>query len=367
MNQDPVESWLEGAVKDSSGRFSVDLIRAHHKLTKVAELEPGLILGKLLQAALLAGVTQVRLQLHSRIVQARLSLATPDAQADQVQQELTYAFALARALKPEKASWETSSGHLNLLESFAEIPVGHVCTFKLHFRGGSLWQQLKELIKSRTLFHSFVHQRLGFYPVPLFLDGVRINGSPWPKTPDWPPRQVHTVHLVDADRPLETLWTYRIPRIQLFLARLYLGKEYIHGGEGLTLVLKGPETFELDTFPVGDPSMVAVAPGKTPGTMRMWTGSHRYRAQGTTADPDQVDFFCQRWIAWKTDEEKAEIWPIRHGLLLNPIEIPWAPKGVRVVVGVHSLKVDLDQLHVIRDQEFEKLETDIRSEIEETK
>ena len=103
---DPIQQLVAEGQKDSSGRLSLDLRAIRRTLARVSKLEPGLMLGKLVQAAVVAQARRVRFTLTEREVQARIDFRDPVVQPDLVRQNLAAAFVLAQGLEPLKLSWD---------------------------------------------------------------------------------------------------------------------------------------------------------------------------------------------------------------------------------------------------------------------
>ena len=80
----------------------MDLLAAQRKLAKVSQLEPGLMLGKILQAAVVARATQVRFAVSARDIVAKINFPETARTDQEVQEHLATAFALAQGLRPRE-------------------------------------------------------------------------------------------------------------------------------------------------------------------------------------------------------------------------------------------------------------------------
>ena len=155
----------------------MDLLAAQRKLSKLAELEPGLMLGKLVQAAVVAQASQVRFAVGAGDLVAKINFPET-ARADQeVQEHMATVFALAQGLRPRELTWLCGGITRNFVgPATGDGPLATEGLAVFRFgRPASLWQELRALVVARRDAAALLRQRAYLCPIPVFVDAVRIN------------------------------------------------------------------------------------------------------------------------------------------------------------------------------------------------
>lgn len=359
---DPIQELIGEAKADSSGRFTVDLLRAQQKMAEVAKLEPGLLIGKVLQAAVVGGASQVRLQIHPKEVVARISFPDLSPAEKTAQDELEHAVALTLALDPVEASWESAGSAIDLRQGPKDLPVQGLCIFRYRPKVAGFWEELKSILRHRTSFHAFVHQRFAFCPVPIYLDAARIAGPQPLKYAGWRGPRIDVIHPCPRTNPAEDRWILPIGAYDFF-GQVHLGGKIYGTGKSPIVRIQNVEPPRIEPsgifLPTAAPGTLLLDPpaGQKGENYKLavWLDAGQYLSPETRPGPDQFHFLARRWLTRNAELPGAEFWPIRRGMLLNKITLPWAPIGTRIVATVSHLKVDLDQLNLVQDEGFDAM------------
>jgi hypothetical protein len=380
----------EGRI-ESSGSFSMDVIAAQRKLTSVARLEPGLLLGKLIQAAVAAQATQIRFTLEREGVLAKIHFPEKARTDQRVQHYLATAVALGQALGSRQLYWEASGQRRQFARresSDGWLNTEGLCLFR--FLGPQLgfWESLKLSLSGRHSMHALAHRRTYLCPIPVYLDGVRLNA---PR----PPRPIsncfEAIGLAARDTPCGQRMSIPPicdlePRRVRIGGKDYTGKQSFGVGRDQNSVLlegcREPEVRGRD-IPYGfSPASRGHLRPAAGGVVLCnvcdhigedltlivrhqweWLNAGHYLNSATALQGHVPHLNARRWIRLGSIGT-SELWPIQDGLLLNPIELKRIPPGAQVILPVGDLALDLDQLNLVQDDIFLEFEQRLGAEIQ---
>lgn len=371
----------------------MDVIAAQRKFTSVARLEPGLLLGKLIQAAVAARATQIRFTLEREGVQAKINFPETARTDQRVQQYLATSIALGQALGPRELSWEARGerrGFARRESSDGWLVTEGLCVFR--FTGPQLgfWEGLKQSLSGRHSMHALAHRRAYLCPIPVYLDGARLNAPA-------PPRRLKqcldAVHLASLDVPCgQRMSIPPICDLEPRTARIG-GKDYVGKMSFATysdknhLLLDGcvaPEVRRREVPqgmnpasrghlrpPAGGMVLCNVCEPRADLEPRVfhqweWLNAGPYLNMATTPQGQVPHLSARRWFRLGSGEA-SELWPLQDGLLLNPIELRRVPAGAHIVMPVGDMALDLDQLNLLRDDLFHEFEQRLGVEVSRLK
>ena len=392
MIEDPIRQLLAEGRKVSSGGFTMDLLAAQRKLSKVAELEPGLMLGKVIQAAVVAQATQVRFALSARDIVAKINFPEAARTDQEVQEHMATAFALAQGLRPRGLTWTcggVTRSFVGRVSGEGALRTEGLAVFRFEGRYTTLWEELRALVVARRDAACLLRERAYLCSIPVFVDAVRVNH----------PAQAGIHPGCDV---LQLSRRGNLPRNQVLAPspracqahkvllddETYLGKSSF--GENpspmhslKTVILEGAkdpdvverkipdrEQFDLRNV-VTSPGLALcnhVGPG-IDGLNRVsvqtdWINPEAYLSPETTRESFDPTLYAQRWISRLDKVQRpSELWPVQDGLLLNKVLLPNCPVGFRVIIPVRDMKLDLDQLNVLQDEVFQKLQEQLNAEL----
>ncbi len=115
---DPTSQLAAEGQHDSSGKFSLDLLAAHRKLSKLSQAQPGLMLGKLVQAAVAGQARALDFTIGSSQITARLHFDREAANQELVQKHVALAVA-------SHLSWQGGGQECCLLTSAPDQLLAH--------------------------------------------------------------------------------------------------------------------------------------------------------------------------------------------------------------------------------------------------
>jgi hypothetical protein len=330
---DPVERWAGEGAKDSSGAFSLDGEAARRKL---ARMNPDLWLGKLVQAAVCGGAREIRFRLGRFGVEARLALSGD--LSGRARSCVDMALALAGSLEPGKLTWD---GRVFLMQ---QKPL----------------QQLRALLTGRRNRHLLLYERAYLCPIPVWLDGVLLNA----------PRRLPSTGC-EALRVAQSGGFLAPSLTDLRATSVHLGGQHAAGwnsfGQGTSeqrlLVVEGLPQARLESRDLDrrlpsrdwvssqdeDEEVVLCSSCLAKGEVNEqweWRNAGPYLSRmGQPCRFTRVD----RWISYSLLPARCIAWPVRDGLLLDPIEID-GPSGCRAIVAADNLKVDLDGMRLVENE-----------------
>ena len=410
-----VDSFLQQlasvGLHDSRGAFTMDLEAAARKFSHAAGLQPALFLAKLVQAGVVSQAREVRIQIGAETVMIKIVPTAEEStwrrmpelmngqqeHETRLSQHVLQSFALAKALNPRELSFEYRANgefgyHLDLLTANG-VPTSFGKDWNQHeppyvivrFRHGlppGFWAGLVASLRPRANYHSFMAQRCCFSPVPVFVDGARINN---PLSHD---ALVHRVYLKDSHKATSffpvaapkavgagTVWLagqvysgtthdrcflYEIRNVEhaRVEARTFGPQErpgrYAQPLQGGTILVSRFEEVPSGeyVFPfVREQSewldCRSLLPRLTP------SGSTTYLASN-----------C--WLSCAPGGG-AYLLPIQDGFLMDKINLAQWPSGSRAVVVLSDKKTDINLTGIIQDEEVEGLIAELGRELEELK
>ena len=385
---DAISQLVAEGRRESSGSFSMDVIAAQRKLSNVARLEPGLLLGKLIQAAVAAGATQIRFTVEREAVQAKINFPERARTDQRVQQYLATAVALGQALSPRELFWEAHGERRHFAHKQSTdgwLTTEGYCVFRFLGQAVGFWEGLKSSIFGRQSMHELVHRRAYLCPIPVYLDGARMNA---PAEPAAAREGLEAILLASLDVPssqrmaIPPLCDLQPWRVKIG-ERQYPGMNSFGGDRKRTFAcLEGafqPEVRHRENphglspvskghlRPDGGGMVLCnstIYGGLVPEINYQWEWTNCVPYLRTWTTPQgQVPHICaRRWIRMGTDLP-SQLWPVQDGLLLNPIELARLPLGVQVIMPVGDLNLDLDQLNLVKDELFHEFEGQLLAEV----
>jgi len=380
---DPIEQLVSEGRKESSGSFTMDLLAAHRKLAKVSQLEPGLMLGKIIQAAVVARAVQVRFAVSARDIQAKINFPETARTDQEVQEHMATAFALAQGLKPRELTWlcagetrrftgrDTGNGPLR---------TEGLCVFRFEGRYPSLWEEMTSWIMARRDAACLLRERAYLCPIPVFLDACRVNrpdqagirpgcevvqltlrgGLPRDRVLAPAPRDAEAQRVHMDGRLFEGHNSFGRP-----IDPRYPPKVYILEGADRPEIKERNHYDGWQADMVGRPVTDIVVLCNTIGSLQFfnatnqveWLNPHPYLSPETTLANYAPNLCARRWITITDNQNSpSELWPLHDGLLLNKLPLTKCVGGCRVIVPVSQVNLDLDQLNMQQDEIFHELE-----------
>lgn len=193
MGFEELEAQLQEGTLDSVGRFTIDLASRAQKFAGLVGLEPCIFLGRLLQAATVGRVNQIRYSVSAKGIRVQLH-ARDGTEFDafkpyvlgelpppgSVRHYLELAFSSALALKPKKLTWTCLGSCADLLtESSAPVKRDEakaVLEFEWSTTEGWL-VSVKRMLSGRLQVLEFLNKHCCFSVIPVFVDGRRLQFS----------------------------------------------------------------------------------------------------------------------------------------------------------------------------------------------
>ena len=390
---DAISQLVAEGRRESTGSFSMDVIAAQRKLSNVARLEPGLLLGKLIQAAVAAGATQIRFTVEREAVQAKINFPERARTDQRVQQYLASAVALGQSLSPRELFWECAGKRRHFAQKQSTdgwLDTEGPCLFRYLAPALGFWEGLKSSIFGRNSMHNLVHRRVYLCPIPVYLDGARMNA---PRAPSQAREGLEAILLASLDVPSGQRMAMP-PLCDLEPSRVRIGEHRCSGSNSFGgsrsstfAFLEGavqPEVKRRENPQRLSPASKGHLRAEGGGVVLCnstsygadscpqvhyqweWSNSLAYLSSWTTPQ-GQVPHLCaRRWIRLGTNLA-SQLWPVQDGLLLNPIELKRLPAGTQVIMPVGDLNLDLDQLNLVQDELFQQFEAQLAAEVERLK
>lgn len=388
---DATERLLNEGTKVGSGGFTVDLEAAARKLAKVAALEPGLMLGRLVQAATVAGATQIRFSVGEDTVEAKIFFEGQCANPALTQQYLRQAMALALSQKPRELSWECGARHLDVLKGdlvlsaqeeveHEAIPARGLSVFRYRERDKGFWESIFGGLRARGSYHSFLSKRCQVSPLPVYLDACRLNLINEPKSEF----DLTSIELQSASAPL--CQRIAVPNSSLFCAgTVHLGGEIYRGdrpffGVGLfdmrnenkTLVLRGVARARV--VHTRGPNLAAAMRLTNRSELRnngnvairvaveewSWEDCETFLSPLTTQVATPLHLCAKIWTSQGKGRYPAELFPVVDGLMLNPVVIRDLTPGTRIIAVCSGMETDLEGMNVLQNDQFTKFVKSLR-------
>lgn len=391
---DPISQLVSEGRKDSSGSFTMDLLAAHRKLTKVSQLEPGLMLGKIVQAAVVARAAQVRFTVSTSEIQAKINFPEAARTDQEVQEYMATAFALAQGLKPRELSW-TCAGETR---RFTGRDTGHgplktegLAVFRFDCPYPSLWEEIRSWIVARRDASCLLRERAYLCPIPVFLDACRVNrpegvgiragcevvqltlrgGLPRERVIAVSPyaAEAQRVHIdgqtyigqksfgraIDPRHPPKFYILEGADRPKVEHRHLYGGERKSDPIRQTAADLGGVVLCNVD---ISSADVFAVS------EQVEWHNPHPYLSPETSLTSYSPSFCARRWISiFDNQNSPSELWPLQDGLLLNKLQLSACVPGCRVVVPLSGVNLDLDQLSMQQDEVFHALQVELVPEL----
>ncbi len=374
----------------------MDLLAAQRKLAKVSQLEPGLMLGKILQAAVVARATQVRFAVSARDIQAKINFPEAARTDQEVQEHMATAFALAQGLRPRELSWQCGGltrQFTGRVSGEGALKTEGLAVFRFEGRYPSLFEEIASWVVARRDAACLLRERAFLCPIPVFLDAVRVNApesarlqpgcevvqlalkgglprnrviAPCPRLAQaqavWLDNRVVRGYLSFGERPDPRF----PPKSFIFegaegvqMAERQLGPHAVVDSRATLAANHGPGTLALTNHSSGH--------GQVPVTVSSqweWLNADAYLSLETTRESYLQTLCARRWISLFPDQkQQSELWPVQDGLLLNKIPLTRCAGGCRVVVPVREVNLDLDQLNVLQDEVFQALQDKLVTEL----
>lgn len=374
----------------------MDLLAAQRKLAKVSQLEPGLMLGKILQAAVVARATQVRFAVSAYDIQAKINFPETARTDQEVQEYMATAFALAQGLRPRKLSWQCGglTRHFTgRVSGEGALKTEGLAIFRFEGRYPSLFEEIRSWVVARRDAACLLHERAYLCPIPVFLDAVRVNAPEAAKI--LPGCEVVQLalrgglprHRVIAPCPRQC-------RSQV----VWLNEQVVRGGKAFgetpdprfrpkAYILEGADAPQLternftayeyvDSRPTlaashGPATLVLsnTTNGRTESLNHVssqweWNNADAYLSLDTTRESYLQTLCARRWISlFPNESQQSELWPVQDGLLLNKVPLSRCVGGCRVIVPVREMNLDLDQLNMLQDEVFQALQDELATEL----
>jgi len=316
-------------------------------LADVAVTRPGLMLSGLVQAAVAGNAEEIRFLIGASEIRAKIHYPSTSWPNARVQSHIARSIAVAQLLRASEISWECGGEKrcfTEIKETEPVVPNRGLCIFRFASRPASFWEGLRELLGIRHRAHKELYERCLFCPVPVFVDGVRVNNPA-------PIRRGAGCEVITLAPPGAPPGLVILTPTQ---ARLGFGLISIAGRTfksepdlyGQTLILEetGEPQFETHTLP--EALGVTVAKLFQPyvddgGYVHEIT---RERTDWLNAAPFLARwdkhfecFRARRWLRL-TDEKRPSAWrPIVDGVQLDDVVIPNSPAGCLVIENVSEL------------------------------
>ena len=392
MALDPISQLVAEGRKVSSGSFTMDLLAAQRKLSKVAELEPGLMLGKIIQAAVVAQATQVRFAVSARDIVAKINFPESARTDQEVQEHMATAFALAQGLRPRELTWTcggVTRSFVGRVSGEGALRTEGLAVFRFEGRYPSLWEELRAMVVARRDAACLLRERAYLCPIPVFVDAVRVNQpaqagiQPGCDILQLSRRGILPRNQVLAPSPRACRAQKVLLGEQTFQGKTSFGEEPSPMHPLKTLILEGTQNpraaeREIPLQEQLDLRSVVTSPGlalcnqvqRSDGLLNRitrqtdWLNPEAHLSPETTRESFDPTLYAQRWIS-RLDKVQlpSELWPVQDGLLLNKVLLPNCPVGFRVIMPVREMNLDLDQLNVLQDEIFQELQENLNGEL----
>ncbi|MBN9420779.1 hypothetical protein ABS71_19320 [bacterium SCN 62-11] len=376
---DPIAELVAEGRKESSGSFTMDLLAAQRKLAKVSQLEPGLMLGKIVQAAVVARATQVRFAVSARDIVAKINFPESARTDQEVQEHMATAFALAQGLRPRELTW-TCAGltrqFTGRVSGEGALKTEGLAVFRFEGRYPTLWEEIRSWVVARRDAACLLRERAYLCPIPVFLDAVRLNhpggstgkqgaevvqvtlrgGVPRERVLAPCPRSCSAQVVGIGDQVLRgknAFWHTPDPRFPL---RTYI----LEGADRPRVSEPGSGTFVLTNIAHFNQNSGLPYVSK----QWEWDNPDPYLSPETTLESQFPSLCARRWISLFPDTKlESELWPVQDGLLLNKLPLSRCPGGARVIMPVREMNLDLDQLNVLQDERFQEIQEELMTEL----
>lgn len=366
--QDPVGRLVSEGVEHSTGVFTMDSEASRRKLAQLARLEPELMLGKLVQAAVAGKASQVRFRVRRQSLEADIHFPPGPASA-KTRGYLKLALAWASYQEPRQLSWSCGSCQ--------EPEASGSCHFVFESR---VWEQLRALVTGRRNYHIFLSERTYLCPVPVYLDSVLVNRIP----------ASLFNNASEVLRALPSATGFLAPSLSLFEASsVHIGDQQAarhasdHRGIGQRpVVVEGVPDARLESkslhsefqpepwLPYEAEDVLLCASCENFGTSGWkvleqweWRNAQAYLSEIGSPRFTKVD----RWVSFRYlsyRQDPCELWPVLDGVLLEMVLLPEGPPGCRVIQAVDGLRVDLDQRRLVQDERFQQFCRHLLEEVE---
>lgn len=360
-----LQQMTSGLALSDRGTFTQDFRAAARKKAELARQEPGLMLGRLLQVAVAWNARSVHFIIESNDLEVRIKHggASP---IPIMEDYLKGAFLLAAALEPSDTRWTHGETEAR---------------YRYYERHLAFWEALKRELFKRTRYHPWLFQHCRFCPIPVFLDGCRLN-NPFPLE-----GSLQVMEVVPASTPTRHRLIAPSPR-GLGSTKTCLDGKCYQGinsfgtispepwrGGGQTLWLEGPKKVKVEKRP-------ALGPGHdhvtlvTEYTMQEfhhqtvaqwdWLEAGDYRSPATTPTTSPTHMNVRYWLSHDPQARyPATLHPVRDGLLLESVSLDDFPKGSRLVLATPDLTLDVEERRVIQDEAFRNLVQPIQKRLEQ--
>lgn len=351
--------------------FRVTLKEAQDKLGRISQFPEGLMLGKLVQAAVAADASQLRVTIGAREMVARIHFSDPASSHTDVQSYLAMAVALAHKTEPSHLSWNGGAQQVDFVAGpppETRLEATGVATFRFVRTGWNLWRELSCLLGARGEAHSFLAKQACLSPLPIFLDAARVNT---PKITAWGPH--HAVYLAAPGcQPHLQMLAPCPPEVSP--SRVKMGAQEIvcemtpFSRELPTFFLEGAADARLEHTRV-EPGQYSIPERTHPLAMSLcgagdlvsqgdrsvfvlreqweWLNPSAHFNRATTRKGELPSLAALQWFNFDPNSTRvSEFWPIQHGLLLEPVLLEQAPPGCRVIAVANHLRLRADQVTV---------------------
>lgn len=362
----------------------MDLLAAQRKLAKVSQLEPGLMLGKILQAAVVARAAQVRFAISARDVQAKINFPDSARTDQEVQEHMATAFALAQGLKPRELSWQCGGltrQFTGRVSGEGALKTEGLAVFRFEGRYPSLLEEIYSWVVARRDAACLLRERAFLCPIPVFLDAVRVNAPDAARIlPGCEVVQLARRGKAPRDRVLAPCPSRCRAQVVGLNERVMFGKNAF--GEvpdprypPKAYILEGAEQPQVEErkFGFGESAPGLVLTNQVIGSQNTvfetssqweWNNPDPYLSPETTRESYWPTLCARRWISlFPNQSQPSELWPVQDGLLLNKLPLTRCPGGCRVIVPVREMNLDLDQLNILQDDLFQALQDELVTEI----
>lgn len=360
----------------------MDLLAAQRKLAKVSQLEPGLMLGKLVQAAVVARATQVRFSVSARDIQARINFPETARTDQEVQEHMATAFALAQGLRPRELSWRCGGltrQFTGRVSGEGALKTEGLAIFRFEGRYPTLLEEIYSWVVARRDAACLLRERAYLCPIPVYLDAVRINAPAAAQIrPGCEVVQLSRRGVPPRQRVLAAPPSQCWPQVVWMDGQTLRGKDAF--GRAMdprfppkAYILEGAEGPEIRERKVVDCSAGLVLTNQTrileSGVFCVlsqweWHNPDAYLSPETTLESAFPSLCARRWISLSHDQtQQSELWPVQDGLLLNKVPLTRCPGGCRVIVPVREMNLDLDQLNILQDEVFQLLQDELVTEL----
>ena len=95
-----------------------------------------------------------------------------------------------------------------------------------------------------------------------------------------------------------------------------------------------------------------------------WLNPGRHLSLATTVKGAPPSLLVNRWFQFDPDSPRvSELWPVRDGLILEPVPLVKVPAGCRIISSIPDLQLDNDQATVLKNQALSELQEQLSQEI----